>query len=156
MTSLSLGSSPAREPMSERGIEMAPWAWLAAYDSLGRAATNTAWPLASACRASAAEIRRADSWVGAVWVTAGAAAGGCGAANAEDAATASSAPPANARPLRDIQCILEPPGQQTLAGGPSIRPILQPGPAYRPVVNAIASSVCCSMTCALPEPVEGL
>src|SRR3954465_14053399 len=118
MTSLSLGSSPAREPMSERGIEMAPWAWLASYDSLGRTSTNTACPLASAWRASVAEIRRAASWVGAVWVTAGAAAGGCGAANAEDAATASSAPPANARPLRDIQCILEPPGQQTLAGGP--------------------------------------
>src|SRR5947199_9718676 len=136
MISLFLGSSPAREPMSASGIEMAPWAWLASYASLLRTSTSTAFPLASAWRASAAGIRRAVSWVAAAGVFSAGAAdigvrlGGLlepwGAAKAGAVATASSTPPASARPLRGIQLILEPPGLQPSRGGPVVGSILQP------------------------------
>src|SRR3954470_21661771 len=135
MISLFFGSSPAREPISESGIERAPWAWLPSYASLLRTSTSTASSLTSAWRASSTEIRRAVSWVGVgvIWgFSAGAAA--CGAANAGAAASASSTPPASARPLRNIRCILGPPGRQPLAGAARSRPhsTLEESPAGSP------------------------
>src|SRR5262249_50254381 len=128
--------SPARAPTSARGIDRAPWAWLASYASLLRTSTSTASPLASAWRASSTEIRRAVSWVGGVIVgfSTGLAVSAAAAAGdaAPPAATATSTPPASARPLRNIRCIHGPPGRQPLAGRPGQDLILPyPGKRHR-------------------------